>query len=93
MAEDKTFKLELITPSEVVYSKDVVSIVVPGSEGYLGVLARHAPLMTSLKEGQLKIQELNQPMPHLINIKEGFLEVLNNRVDILVDKVEIETTK
>lgn len=90
---NKKFRLEIITPSQVVYSKDVTSIVAPASEGYLGILARHAPLMTSLIEGKLKIRELNQSKPHLVYIKEGFLEVLNNKVDILVDKIEIETTK
>lgn len=91
MAE-KTFQLELITPSEQAYNKDVVSINVPGSEGYFGVLAGHAPLIASLKEGLLKIQEPNNS-ELFMNIKEGFLEVLNNRVVILVDKAEIESSE
>ena len=83
MAEKK-IKLEVITPYEVVYSKDVVSIIAPGSEGYLGVLFNHAPLITSLKQGKLKIRELDQS-EHEIDIKDGFMEVLDNKVDILVD--------
>ncbi len=83
MAEKK-IKLEVITPYEVVYSKDVVSIIAPASEGYLGVLFDHAPLITSLKQGKLKIRELDQS-EHEIDIKDGFMEVLDNKVDILVD--------
>lgn len=90
MAEDKTFKLELIIPNEVVFSKDVISITAPGSEGCLGILPQHAPLITSLKEGQIKIQE-SQKSELLVSIREGFLEVLNDKVVILVDKTEIET--
>jgi F-type H+-transporting ATPase subunit epsilon len=90
MAEDKTFKLELIIPNEVVFSKDVISITAPGSEGCLGILPQHVPLITSLKEGQIKIQE-SQKSELLVSIREGFLEVLNDKVVILVDKTEIET--
>lgn len=81
-----------MTQTEVVYSKDVSSINAPGSEGYFGVLPEHAPLITSLKQGKVKIQELDQSEPRFINIQEGFLEVLNNKVDILVDKVEFGTS-
>ncbi|MDP6624918.1 MAG: ATP synthase F1 subunit epsilon [Nitrospinota bacterium] len=85
----KTFKLEIITPSKAAYSKDVESITAPGSEGYLGILPQHAPLITSLKEGQLKILE-SQETEILINIREGFMEVLNNKVVVLVDEAKIE---
>ena len=88
MAE-KTFKLEIITPSKAAYSKDVESITAPGSEGYLGILPQHAPLITSLKEGQLKILE-SQKSEIVINIREGFMEVLNNKVVVLVDEAKIE---
>ena len=85
----KTFKLEIITPSKAAYSKDVESITAPGSEGYLGILPQHAPLITSLKEGQLKILE-SQETEILINIREGFMEVLNNKVVVLVDEAKIK---
>lgn len=88
MAE-KTFKLEIITPSKAAYSKDVESITAPGSEGYLGILPQHAPLITSLKEGQLKILE-SQKSEIVINIREGFMEVLNNKVVVLVDEAKIK---
>lgn len=91
MVEDNTFKLELITPSEVVFSKDVASITAPGSEGSFGILANHAPFMTSLDKGELKIKESGQTKPQIISVNEGFLEVLNNKVVVLVDKVKHKT--
>ncbi len=90
MAEEKTFKLEIITPNEVVLSKDVLSITAPGSEGSFGILANHAPFMTSLDKGELKIKEPGQVNPLIIDINKGFLEVLNNKVVVLVDKVKTE---
>tara|TARA_B100000315_G_scaffold253559_1_gene292588 strand:+ start:8120 stop:8401 length:282 start_codon:yes stop_codon:yes gene_type:complete len=93
MAEDKTFKLELIAPDEVVFSKDVVSITAPGSEGSFGILANHAPFMTSLDKGELKIKEPGQKDLQIIDINKGFLEVLNNKVVVLVDKLETEPQK
>ncbi len=88
--EEKTFRLELITPSKAAYSKDVASIVAPGSEGSFGILANHAPFMTSLAKGELKIKEPGQTKPQIIHVNEGFLEVLNNKVVVLVDKVKHE---
>ena len=90
MAEN-TFKLELITPNKIAYSKDVASIIAPGSEGSFGILANHSPFMASLDKGELKIKEPGQTKPQIIDINEGFLEVLNNKVVVLVDKIKNET--
>ena len=49
---EKAYKLEIITPQGTVYSGDVISIVAPGELGYLGVLAGHAPLVTTLVRGK-----------------------------------------
>ncbi len=84
MAE-KTFKLEVITPEKVIYSGDVLSIIASGSEGYLGILPRHAPLVTALKAGNLKIRE-SQQNEVILHLSSGFMEVRKDRVDVLVDK-------
>ncbi len=88
MAE-KTFKLEVITPEKVIYSGDVVSIIGSGSEGSLGILPRHAPLVTALKAGSLKIRE-SQLNEVILNLSSGFMEVRGDKVDVLVDK-ELES--
>ena len=52
----KTFRLEIVTPEKIVFSEDVVSLVAPAENGYLGVLAGHAPLLCTLKPGEIRIR-------------------------------------
>lgn len=88
MAE-KTFNLEVITPDRVVLSDDtVVSVVAPGSEGYLGVMANHAPLMTELKVGKLDFRRADGTTG-VMAISGGFLEVFENKVSVLAESAEL----
>lgn len=88
MAE-KTFQLEVITPDRVVLSDDtIVSIVAPGSEGYLGVLANHAPLMTELTVGKLDFRRADDSTGAMA-ISGGFLEVFENKVSVLAESAEL----
>ena len=86
MAE--TFQLSLLTPERSLLEADVVSLTAPGSEGYLGVLAHHAPLITALQPGQLEIRDADQ-RETIFAVSGGFLEVSENRATILADAVEI----
>jgi F-type H+-transporting ATPase subunit epsilon len=86
---EKEFKLEIITPQKIVYSEDVVSVTAPGTEGYLGILANHAALLTSLKPGKIDIRKAGDLIPATVMVQSGFLETSNNKVVILVDKAEI----
>ena len=85
---EKQYKLEIITPQEVVFSGDVVSAVAPGELGYLGILANHAPLVTTLLVGKFT---LRKPDEKTVSYKTqaGFLEVLENRAVALVDGAEL----
>jgi F-type H+-transporting ATPase subunit epsilon len=85
---EKTFTLEIVTPDKVVTSDDeVVSLTVPGAEGYLGILADHAPLMTELAIGEITVRRADgQTM--IIAGTDGFMEVSNNKVTILVKTAE-----
>jgi F-type H+-transporting ATPase subunit epsilon len=81
------FHLSIVTPEVTVFDEEVSSLVVPGSKGYLGVLANHAPLITPLQPGKITIQltggsELN------LAVAGGFLEVANNKATILADAAE-----
>lgn len=82
----KSFKLMIITPEKVVYDAEVTSVVAPGDLGYLGVLADHAPLITSLKSGNLEITDANGSKTTMI-LSSGFMEVLKNTVTILADSI------
>ncbi len=86
MAE-KTFKLEIVTPERIVLEQDAVSVVVPGSEGSLGILANHAPMMAELTVGEVQIRDANGLETRLAT-SGGFMEVASNIVRILADTAE-----
>lgn len=77
--------VEIITPEKKLYSGDAKAVTLPGSDGSLGILNNHAPLITSLKKGIVKVTE--QPSNSVVNfdIKGGVVEVLNNKVIILAE--------
>jgi F-type H+-transporting ATPase subunit epsilon len=73
--------VEIVTTEEVVYSGSADVVIAPGSEGQLGILPRHAPLLTSIKTGDVIVREGTQESTIAVN--GGFLEVKNDRVTIL----------
>lgn len=86
---EKTFKLEVVTPDRVVLSDDeIVSVTAPGSEGYLGMLANHAPMMTQLKIGKLDFRRADETSGSMA-ISGGFLEVFENGVTVLAESAEL----
>lgn len=80
----KTFHLEVITPDRSVFAGTVTSLVVPAYGGLMGILPGHAPLMTPLETGVVKIGKEGGKEEFLF-LSRGFLEVENNRVLILAD--------
>lgn len=81
------FKLSVVTPEKIVFEKDVRSIVAPGSEGYLGVLTDHAPLITALIPGILTVTD-NAGNDVDYSVAGGFLEVSGNVATVLADAIE-----
>jgi len=79
-------RLEIITAERVVYSEDVDIVVAPGIEGELGILPHHAPLMTMLQPGELRVRKDNEE--ESIFVSGGFLEVRGDRVVVLADVAE-----
>jgi F-type H+-transporting ATPase subunit epsilon len=73
--------LEVVTPDRSLIRDDVDEIVAPGSEGYLGVLPGHTPLLATLKVGELWYRVGQQK--HYVAVGGGFLEVLPDRVTVL----------
>ena len=78
---------EVVTAERVVFHDRAEEIIAPGTEGELGILPRHAPLLTSLKEGELIIKRAGEEDLSLA-IGGGFMEVLHNRVVVLADSAE-----
>jgi F-type H+-transporting ATPase subunit epsilon len=77
----------MLTPGAKIVDDDVVSIVAPGAAGYLGVLANHAPLITSLGTGSLKVKFANG-VEKKYNVKGGFLRVARNTAVLLSESIE-----
>jgi F-type H+-transporting ATPase subunit epsilon len=78
-----TLKLEIVTPETKAYSEDVNFVVLPGSEGELGVYPKHVPLMTTLKPGELRV--LKDGRETALAVGEGFVEITADAVSVLTD--------
>jgi F-type H+-transporting ATPase subunit epsilon len=81
------FRLSIVTPEKTFLEADVVSLTVPGTEGYLGVLSNHAPLITALKPGRIEYKDVDN-FSHLVAVSGGFLEVSDNVATLLADAAE-----
>lgn len=79
---------ELVTPARLVRSEDVHMVVVPGSEGEFGVLEGHAPVMSTIHDGALKVYKDANSAPEEIKIQGGFAEVGDNGLTVLAEHVE-----
>jgi F-type H+-transporting ATPase subunit epsilon len=79
-------KLDIVTAERNVYSDEVDMVTAPGIEGELGILPRHAPLMTALQPGELRIRKGDEV--EYFAIGGGFLEVRPDRVIVLADSAE-----
>ena len=84
----KTFKLEILTLKRTVYSGMVISMVASGIKGKFGVLVRHAPMISSLETGTLKIRE-PAGKEVLAFVGKGFLMVEKDHVVILPSQAEM----
>jgi len=73
--------LEIVTTEEVLYSGEADVVIAPGREGQLGILPRHAPLLTGIKEGNVVVRLGEKEIS--IPVSGGFLEVMNNKVTVL----------
>lgn len=78
--------LEIVTIERKVYSEDVDMVIAPGSEGELGILPHHTPLLTSLNEGVLRIKRGGAE--EIFAIGGGIMEVLPDKVIVLADAAE-----
>jgi F-type H+-transporting ATPase subunit epsilon len=79
-------KLEIVTPERVVLTDDVDMVIAPASEGYVGILPHHAPLLTTLGPGELRIKKGGTETA--LAIFGGFMDVRPDRVVILTEAAE-----
>jgi F-type H+-transporting ATPase subunit epsilon len=78
---------ELVTPDRQVMSEDVHMVVVPGVEGESGIMAGHAPYMTTLRNGEIAVYRSAGAAPERIAVTGGFAEMGDNGLTILAESV------
>jgi len=81
-----TFTLSVLTPEKTVFEGPVEYVEVPGTEGYFGVLAHHAALVSGLASGTLVIRKPGGAEDRM-QVSGGFFEVGNNEATVLADSV------
>ena len=76
---------ELVTPDRLVMSDDVHMVVVPGTEGEAGIMAGHAPFMTTLRDGEIAVYRTAGAQPERIPVNGGFAEVGERGLTVLAE--------
>ena len=77
--------LEILTPEKKLFSADVYGVQLPGVSGLFEVLDRHAPLVSALKTGRVKVLKDKNNHLAFFDVQSGFVEVINNKVTVLVE--------
>lgn len=78
--------LEIISPAGKIFDGDVKLVSVPGSDGSFEVLDNHAPIVSTLEAGKIKVIHANGG-EDMFEISSGVIEVMNNHIHILADTV------
>jgi len=76
---------ELVTPDRLVMADDVFMVVVPGTEGESGIMAGHAPYMTTLRDGEVAVYRSAGGQPERIPVTGGFAEVSERGLTVLAE--------
>lgn len=84
-----TLHFDLVTPERRLRSEDVFMVVVPGTEGDFGVLAGHAPLMATVRDGELTVYSAQNSVSARIRVEGGFAEVTDTGLTVLAEKAEL----
>ena len=79
---------ELVTPDKLIMADDVYMVVIPGTEGESGIMAGHAPYMTTLKNGEVAVYRSAGAQPERITVTGGFAEVGENGLTVLAESAE-----
>ena len=75
----------LVTPERQMMSDDVHMVVVPGTEGEFGVMAGHAPFMTTLRDGEIAVYRTAGAQPERLPVSGGFAEVSERGLTVLAE--------
>lgn len=81
------YHLQVVNPEQIIFDDEVIALIAPGANGYLGVLTGHAPLLVSLKAGILIITDKYNKKSYY-KVSTGFLEVNHNKASIIVETIQ-----
>ena len=84
----KTITLEMVTPEKVAWSSQAEFVVLPASEGEMGILPNHAPFLVELKPGEVRVTEGGQ-IRHFA-VSGGFAEIKDNKVALFAETAEMD---
>jgi len=77
--------LDILTPEKKLFSAEVYGVQLPGVDGSFEVLDKHAPLVSALREGSVKVLKDRQNHVAYFTVQSGFVEVIHNTVTVLVE--------
>lgn len=80
-------QLDIVTPDEQIYSGEIKLVKLPGVDGSFEILKNHAPLISTLEKGKIKIIEENNEIK-FFDVNDGVVEVQNNKVIVLAGSVK-----
>ena len=86
---NELIKIEIVTPLELLKSKETKMSVLPGSEGELGIMSRHTPLMTLLNRGIIKLFDENNSVTDQIAVDGGVADVSEEGITVLSERAEV----
>ena len=86
---NELIKIEIVTPLELLKSKETKMSVLPGLEGELGIMSRHTPLMTLLNRGIIKLFDENNSVTDQIAIDGGVADVSEEGITVLSERAEV----
>ena len=81
-----SFNLQIISPDESVFDEEIEMVIIPGTEGDIGVLSNHMPLITSLRLGNIYIYK-NKKIIKKFLVNGGIIEVLGNKCTLLTEDI------
>lgn len=85
----KSFRVDVVAPEAIIWSGDAEFVVARTTEGEIGILADHEPLMAALTTGAVIVEHGSEKTT--IGVHGGFLQIIENRVTLLTDRAQIAT--
>jgi F-type H+-transporting ATPase subunit epsilon len=84
----RTLLCEIVTPEKIVYTNEVEMVIAPTLDGEIGILPLHAPLVTVLRAGELRVRYNDGKDVEWFAVSGGYLQVYNDKVIVLADAAE-----